>query len=456
MQRAKHKLWLIIFVMGLSVMLIGCKETSGVTSSENANKTIDQEPAAESTNSREPTAPEKTMEPIEVVMIGGDAEEVINELYVVPFNKKYSDIRLKYLFGNATNGQALPQLIATGQKFDVYYAASGGFENLINTYDLGYDLTDILQAHRFDISHLEPSAIEALQRDSGGKLYGLPSNLLSYLIYYNKAIFNQFGVDYPTDGMTWSETFELAKRITRSEGGVHYYGIGHASTTAMMDRNQFGLPVADIVINKPIINTEAKWSILLQTLFVNPEIMKAVEELGRVPNWASFSKDQNLAMITYSSTVPTALEADIKPLDWDMVSVPIFPEMPGTGTQATPVYFGVASLSDQKEAAAQVVQYFSSIEFSVLNSKTGVLMASTAPEVVEVLGSETAFPDKNWGAIKYYPFAPLAPKAGYSSKVLSIYGAQLNQVIAGEVDLNTALRTMEELAQQEIEAHLAK
>jgi multiple sugar transport system substrate-binding protein len=161
-------------------------------------------------------------------------------------------------------------------------------------------------------------------------------------------------------------------------------------------------------------------------------------------------------MITYSNTVPTALKADITPLNWDMVSIPIFSQSMKTGTQATPVYFGVASFSEHKEEAARAVEYFSSIEFSVANSKAGVLMASTAPEVVKALGTETAFPDKNWKAIRYYPFAPLSPKAIYSTEVLNAYNKNVVPLVAGQVDLNTALRTMEEAAQKEIDTKLKK
>lgn len=432
-----QRAWLLIAIAGLTELLSACSPSSEATTSPSTTTT-------------------KSSEPVELVFYGGDAEDTINNLYIVPFNKKYADIRLKYVRGTEAAGTTLPQMIATGQQLDVYYGSSGDFESKIEAYRLGYDLTDLLRTHKYDTSHLEPTAIEALKRDSGGKLYGLPSNMLSYLLYYNKAIFDKFGVAYPKDGMTWSETFDLAQKVTRTDGDKRYYGIGHASTTALIDRNQFSLPVADVKTNKPTINSDERWKTVFNTMFLNPLMTQSFAETGKIPNWASFSKDQNLAMITYSSTVPLALQADITPLDWDMVSIPVFPELPKKGTQATPVYFGVASISKHKEEAARVVEYFSSIEFMVRNSKTGVLMASQSPEVTKVLGAESPFPNKNWAAITYHPFASLSPKAVYSAKVLSVYGTHLNNVIAGKMDLNTGFRTMEELAQKEINELLVK
>lgn len=224
----------------------------------------------------------------------------------------------------------------------------------------------------------------------------------------------------------------------------------------MMDRNHYSLPVADVETHKPTINTDERWKTFIQTLFLNPPVVKAFNELGKVPNWANFSQDQNLAMITYSASVPLALQDDITPLDWDMVSIPMFPDLPNIGTQSTPVYFGVTSFSEHKDEAVQVIKFLTSIEYMSEVSKGGRLMASTAPEVVNVLGTESPFPDKNWGAITYYPFAPLADKGVYSAKVLSVYNSHIPSIISQEVDLNTALRTMEEEALLVIEEELKK
>ena len=109
-------------------------------------------------------------------------------------------------------------------------------------------------------------------------------------------------------------------------------------------------------------------------------------------------------------------------------------------------------MSDHKDEATEVIKFLTSIEYMTEVSRGGRLMASTAPEVVSALGKESPFPDKNWGAITYYPFAPLSDKEIYSSKVLSVYSSHINSTISGEVAPNTALRTMEEEAQQVIDS----
>lgn len=43
-------------------------------------------------------------------------------------------------------------------------------------------------------------------------------------VFYNKDLFDKFGIDYPTDNMTWDEMYELSKNMTRSDGDIQYYG----------------------------------------------------------------------------------------------------------------------------------------------------------------------------------------------------------------------------------------
>lgn len=56
-------------------------------------------------------------------------------------------------------------------------------------------------------------------------------------LFYNKDIFDKFGVAYPKNGMIYEETLDLdlARRVTRSDGGVQYLGFytGGADRMAM-------------------------------------------------------------------------------------------------------------------------------------------------------------------------------------------------------------------------------
>lgn len=57
-----------------------------------------------------------------------------------------------------------------------------------------------------------------------GKVYGLPFRKDNNIIYYNKDMFDAAGVEYPKDGMTMEEYYELAKKMTSGEGANKVYG----------------------------------------------------------------------------------------------------------------------------------------------------------------------------------------------------------------------------------------
>jgi multiple sugar transport system substrate-binding protein len=54
--------------------------------------------------------------------------------------------------------------------------------------------------------------------DVQGKIYGVPTWCLTYWMFYNKNMFDEAGIPYPTPEMTWTEYTEVAKKLTKREG----------------------------------------------------------------------------------------------------------------------------------------------------------------------------------------------------------------------------------------------
>ncbi|MDF2595488.1 MAG: sugar transporter substrate-binding protein [Clostridia bacterium] len=57
-----------------------------------------------------------------------------------------------------------------------------------------------------------------------GKLYALPFRSDYWLLYYNKDMFDEAGIAYPTGELTWDAYRDLAKKLTKGEGGSKVYG----------------------------------------------------------------------------------------------------------------------------------------------------------------------------------------------------------------------------------------
>ena len=80
------------------------------------------------------------------------------------------------------------------------------YENF-NTYagnGVLLDLTELAEKdEEFSEDMLSGNSYEYFQKD--GKLYGLTEKISDVVMYYNKDLFDEAGLDYPTEDWTWKE-----------------------------------------------------------------------------------------------------------------------------------------------------------------------------------------------------------------------------------------------------------
>lgn len=56
---------------------------------------------------------------------------------------------------------------------------------------------------------------------SKGKVLGMPVGYTTHVVYYNKDLFDKAGVSYPTDGWTWQDLKDAAKKLTNKNEKVY-------------------------------------------------------------------------------------------------------------------------------------------------------------------------------------------------------------------------------------------
>jgi len=83
------------------------------------------------------------------------------------------------------------------------------------------DLTDYIAADESVSEDLYYEGVWNLY-NSGGKQYALPKDHDTIALLYNKAIFDEYNVDYPTDDWTWDDMYQAAKTITEESNGDIY------------------------------------------------------------------------------------------------------------------------------------------------------------------------------------------------------------------------------------------
>lgn len=81
------------------------------------------------------------------------------------------------------------------------------------------DVTDQIEKDGVDLGKY-PQAVLDLYDQGDGKIYGLPKDVDTNAVWYNKAIFDEAGVEYPAEDWTWEDYRETAKKLTNAEKGV--------------------------------------------------------------------------------------------------------------------------------------------------------------------------------------------------------------------------------------------
>lgn len=402
-----------------------------------------------------PIEPSNTIntEPV-TIKIWRPTASLWDDLYVAPMKKKFPHITLEQIKDEP--GSRLPELIAAGNIPDIIQHGPGFIYDIIDS-GLHYDMTPLIKSYKFDLGNINPVALETLKGyTEGNEVYGLPITLNNGALYYNKDIFNKFAVPFPKDGMTWNEVLELAKRIEGKNDGQTYRGL-MIQLHSHIAYNSLSLPFVDRKKDMAMVHTD-QW----QSLF---NLMKSIHNIGawKMEDLGNkeiqyFLKDKTVAMVSITNILGLMKDAMSEGLDWDMVSMPTFPQAPNTGfTFNGPVHF-ITSTSKHKEQAFAVVSHFLSDEVQMLRSKAGEPTVLTNPDVQAAYGTNLPhLKGKNVTAILPKKIAPVSPSISkYDAIAASEMVARLKDVIVNDKDVNTALREADENINKKIQEQKAK
>jgi len=289
-----------------------------------------------------------------------------------------------------------------------------------------------------------------------GEIYGLPANNNTPLLYYNKDIFDQMGVSYPKDGMTWDEALELSKKVTRSIGGVQYMGM-QMSHSFLLDANPLSLRILDPVTDMPLQNAE-KWKSLFENWKRFYEVPgNQLDDKSFHNGQNDFMKTRNVAMYVANNLVIAIEQANDPSFNWDMVSMPTFKEAPGMATQMIAPLFMISPTVKNKDLAFRVVAEMFTESVQKESALTGRPTLMKNEKIKKEIGRDlNALKGKNTNAFTINKLAPTPVFSKYEAKVRPILNKAYKQAVLGQKDANTALREAEEEMKAVVEAEKQK
>ena len=103
---------------------------------------------------------------------------------------------------------------------DVFWMHSD-YSQIYMENDILLDLTDYIKDSGLDMSQYYEDIAAVYTRDDGN-IYALPKDHDTIALLYNKALFDEAGVEYPTSDWTYEDMYEAAKTITEKTADDTY------------------------------------------------------------------------------------------------------------------------------------------------------------------------------------------------------------------------------------------
>ncbi|TMV45930.1 extracellular solute-binding protein [Paenibacillus mesophilus] len=397
----------------------------------------------------------------QVLRIPFGSEQTFQSQYGDYFAVKFPDIQVEIiptegLRGPGKNYTEEYEKLIREQKPDLLVIYSIDYDKWASK-GLLLDLEPFARKSKFDLDSFTPSALAQLKSNTEGKLFGLAPELTSYALYYNKDLFDKYGVPYPTNEMSWEDTMKLARRFpVDPDPAKRIYGIHEKYSTPFDFVNDIASTENAAYLSpdrkKMTLDSDVWKKAFRQVIegFKSGNLYYYYKDGKRVNYGPEETKQMDLfssgkaaMMISGTEQMFRMKQWGENGLNWDIVTVPVDPANPEYTRyfNVSPIY-SIAANAQNAETAWKVVQYFNSEEAARVNQKTS-----------DVLSTRTAFAKTKDGR-SLEPFYTLKRRSlensSYAVMPSSFYGTfetfvirVIDDAVKNRLTVDEALRTLQ-------------
>lgn len=443
----KKRAWRQATALGMAAMMVmgltACSGSGNTSTTAAASKAADTTAAAgaEQTTAAGNAAGSGENVTLRFAIWGASQQEVSKQL-ADAFHEKYPNITVEVEFTPQNTGEYWTKLESSctgGSAPDVFWMNGVHADTYIEG-GMMLPLTDMVKnSSVIDIEKDYPSTLSNLYiRD--GEVYAIPKDFDTIAVWYNKKIFDDAGVAYPSDDWTWDDMVEAARKLTDKEKGI--YGI-----TSEFGGQQYYYPT--ISANGGYILADDYKS----SGYDDPNTMKGVQcwvdliEEGLSPTLEQLTdtgsstlfESGRLAMIWAGSwNTATYMKNEQLNTIIDVAELPSFNGQKGNCINGLGI--GVYTNTKHPEEAKLFVEWLGSKEGQEVQGKSGTVI-SARYDCQELFTA--AYPQLNLQAyLNQVDVAMLYPCCKVTNEMLTIEGDYLKQAYTGQMSVEDACKAI--------------
>jgi multiple sugar transport system substrate-binding protein len=297
--------------------------------------------------------------------------------------------------------EKVKEIMTGANPVDVMIMDSGVLGSLVQE-NLLKQLDPLMKEDKIDVNDYVPAVIEGIKAAGDGQLYALAPTYTPSALFYNKKAFAQAGVDVPTGNLTWDDVFNLARRLKSGTGKDAKFGFtfnqwGYSDPYS--DMTNYAAPLQlklyDDKAEKMTVNTpqwEKVWTTISQLYkdHVLPsnedlQVQQPQEDQNRYnPYFQQPFFNGKAAMVIGNYNMINDIDMynrnyqkfkGMEQLDWDVLPVPTFAEMPGVSSY---IYLsslaGINTKAQNPDDAWEFVKFMNGKEWGKLRSRSSYEM----------------------------------------------------------------------------------
>ncbi len=372
---------------------------------------------------------------------------------VEAFEAKFPDINVEVIdVSSADYGDKLTIMLSAGQDVDVISIKD------MPTYSayIERNWLEPLNSYVEKDKDFDTSVFSGLMEEIivDGNYYAVPYRSDIWLLYYNKGIFDEAGVPYPTNDMTWEEFGEKARLITSGSGDSKIYG-AYIHTWKSLAMN-LGVQQGDHTLVDGVYDfLKPAYELYLKMMYEDKSVMTFGEAITSSAHYATQFESGKVGMIYMGTWNIGRMISDGKAgkhdVDWGIVKAPHWPgQKPGvTIGNVTPL--ALNAKSKNKEAAWEFMKFVGGEEGASIFARNGILPAMKSDAVLDIYTSADGFPENASEALEahtvYLEFPP-HPDGRAIDKILQ---EEHELILIKEKTIEKAIESMERRVKEAIE-----